>query len=326
MTNSADKKSNGESNRSEKIAVLPPVENALFLTGPTASGKTTVGVEWAERRGAEIISLDSMAVYRQMDIGTAKPTEAERRGVVHHLIDIVEPSEEFSLAAYLRRAHRAVEEILTRGKTPLFVGGTPLYLKALVSGIFEGPEADPILRTELLKSEKTLGAGTLHRRLAAFDPASAERLHPNDTKRIIRAIEVFEKTGRPLGDFQYQFHQQPNTEPKIAVLDWPRPTLYERIDRRVDAMMSDGLLDEARRLAEISPPLSKTAAGAIGYRELFGFLAGKTTLDEAVSQIKQASRNFAKRQITWFRSFANAEFIPMTEPFDRKKIAETLFR
>lgn len=287
-----------------------PLENVIFLTGPTASGKTAEGIALARRLNAEILSLDSMAVYRRMNIGTAKPTESEQRAVPHHLIDLVEPWEEFSLAAYLTAAHQAADAIRRRHKKILVVGGTPLYLKALLRGIFDGPPADEAFRAQWAICEQE-APGALHRRLSAVDPITAARLHPNDTKRLIRALEVFEKTGRPISELQTQFNgTRPDSSP-IFVLDWPRPALYERIDRRVDQMMADGLLDEVRSLRDMDRPLSKTAASAVGYRELLAFLDGAGTLQEAVEQIKRATRHFAKRQMTWFRSFKEAQFVPM---------------
>lgn len=287
-----------------------PLEGAIFLTGPTASGKTAEGIALAKRLDAEILSLDSMAVYRRMNIGTAKPTDAEQKSAPHHLIDLVEPWEEFSLAAYLTAAHKAADEIRRRNKKILVVGGTPLYLKALLRGIFEGPPADEAFRAQWALCEQN-APGSLRRRLSAVDPVTAARLHPNDTKRLLRALEVFEKTGRSISQLQTQFNDSRQNASPIFVLDWPRPALYERIDRRVDRMMADGLLDEVRSLRRMERPLSKTAASAVGYRELLAFLDGAGSLDEAVEQIKRATRHFAKRQMTWFRSFGEAQFVPM---------------
>ena len=193
-----------------------------------------MGVELARRIGAEIVSLDSMALYRGMDIGTAKPTAAERRDVPHHLIDVIDPHEEFSLAQYVAAAARAAAEIAGRGRQVLFVGGTPLYLKGLLRGIFEGPPADWPLRRRLADEAAPSGDNWLHQRLAEVDPAAAARLHPNDTRRLIRAIEVFEKTGRPISQWQRQFDVgRPAAECRVFVLDWPKAELDARIERRV---------------------------------------------------------------------------------------------
>jgi tRNA dimethylallyltransferase len=226
-----------------------PVRDSWFLTGPTASGKSAVGVELARRIGAEIISLDSIAVYRGMDIGTAKATPDERRVAPHHLIDVLDPWEEFSLAQYVEAAGQVAAEIAGRGRQVLFVGGTPLYLKGLLRGIFQGPPADWELRRRLADEAQLHAAGWLHERLAAVDPVAASRLHPNDARRLIRAIEVFEKTGRPISELQRQFDVgRTAADCRVFVLDWPREELYRRIDRRVEEMFSTGLVEEVRRL------------------------------------------------------------------------------
>lgn len=308
----------------EPLFILAPIRNALFLTGPTAGGKTKIGVSLAQKLNAEVVSLDSMAIYRKMDIGTAKPTQEERGGIPHHLIDIVEPWEEFSLADYLKAAHKTSEDIRSRGKTPLFVGGTPLYLKAALYGIFEGPPADPSFRAEQTERE-TIKPGTLHRELALIDPAAAERIHPNDTRRLIRGLEVFHKTGRPISAFQTQFKKdRPNVDNIVFALSWPREALYERINGRVDKMMAEGFLDEVRGLLSLDKPLSRTALQGVGYRELIDVIENKASLSESVEKIKQLTRNFAKRQETWFRSLSGMISIPVSDPIDPNSIRETV--
>ena len=296
-----------------------------FLTGPTAAGKTAVGIELARRIGAEIVSLDSMALYRGMDLGTAKPTAAERQAVTHHLVDVIEPHEEYSLAQYVEAAHRAVAEIASRGCEVLFVGGTPLYLKGLLRGIFDGPPADWPLRSRLAEEARRNPPGFLHERLAACDPAAAARLHPNDTRRMIRALEVFEKTGRPISELQQQFDQgRPAAECRVFVLDWPRAELYARIDRRVERMFSARLVDEVRRLLERPQPLSRTAGQALGYREVIEHLEGLRPLDATLELVQTHTRQFAKRQNTWFRSLSECRFITVEDPFDPEFLAERL--
>ncbi len=284
----------------------------IFLTGPTASGKTSIGIEFAQQIGAEIISLDSMAIYRRMDIGTAKPTPRERFLVKHYMIDIVEPSETYSLASYLAEAERIQSDILSRGKEALFVGGTPLYLKGLIQGIFDGPPADMALRAKW-SAEEEQTPGILHQKLASIDPNSAIKLHPNDTKRIIRALEIYTKTGKPISFYQTQFQGPLKNHSPLFVLTWNRETLYKRINLRVDQMMKEGLLDEVRSLLTEEKELSQTASAAVGYRELIAHLQGTLSLNEAVEKIKQGTRNFAKRQMTWFRSFPHAQIIQMEE-------------
>ena len=306
-----------------------PGWDCWYLTGPTASGKTSIGIPLAEELDAEIISLDSMAVYRELDVGTAKPTDEERMIVRHHMIDVVDPNDDYSLAQYVTGAYEAIRDIKRRGKQVLFVGGTPLYLKAMLRGIFAGPPADPKLRKELQNKSLKASPDFLHKELKKYDPVSAERLHPNDTKRLIRAIEVFRNTGIPISDWQRQFEQPaPPSRCKVIVLDWPRDELYERINRRVDFMIDNGFLDEVQQLTKRFLPISHTAAQAVGYKELFDYLDKKMTLHQTVETIKQNTRQFAKRQMTWFRSIEECQFFPMQAKTAKLQIVEqvkTLF-
>ena len=313
--------------------LLPPFHNALVLTGPTGSGKTLLGIELAERLNAEIISMDSMALYRRMDIGTAKPTLEQRAAVPHHLVDVLEPWESGSVAWWLEQARRCTQEIEARGKQVLFVGGTPLYLKALSSGLFDGPPADDVIRQRLSSDAQTSGSESLHARLAAVDPVSAERLHPNDVRRTIRALEVFELTGKPISEWQTQWSQpnsfsrnaegvreqvgeRPRTPSALRLneilwLDLPREQLYERINRRVEEMFAAGLIEEVRHLRGCDRTLSLEASQALGYKEIFDLLAGAITRDEAVVRVQMRSRNFAKRQIAWFRHLPECQPVTM---------------
>jgi tRNA dimethylallyltransferase len=279
-----------------------PFRNALVLTGPTGSGKTHLGLELAERLGAEIVSMDSMALYRGMDIGTAKPTPAERRRVPHHLLDVLDPWESASVAWWLDQAATACRTIEARGRQVLFVGGTPLYLKALLHGLFDGPPADPGLRQRLTDAATQEGPAALHARLAAVDPDTAARLHPNDVRRVVRALEVWELTGRPISGWQTQWRTRrtPGEEgpPRVLWLDLPRSELYARIDARVRTMIAQGLVEEVRALPR---PLSREAAQALGYKEILDHLVGRCGLEDAIRLIQTRSRQFAKRQLTWFR-------------------------
>jgi tRNA dimethylallyltransferase len=302
-------------------------QDCWFITGPTASGKTAVGVELARLVGGEILSLDSMAVYRGLDIGTAKLSPQEREAVPHHLLDLVEPTAEFSVAQYLEKAEQAVGEILERGRRPIFVGGSPLYLKALLRGLFDGPPADWELRTELAEIARREGTAALHARLAEVDPPAAARVHPNDARRLIRALEVHKRTGRPISSFQTQFAADADTvagAPPVFVLDWPREELHRRINERVDAMFAAGWIDEVQKLLDRGQTLGRTAAQAVGYREIFDHLAGKRGLEETKQLIKQRTRQFAKRQLTWFRSLRECRWIAMHGPFDARAIAEQI--
>lgn len=251
----------------------PPAHDCWYLTGPTAAGKTQVGLELAERLGAEIISLDSMAVYQGMDIGTAKPTAADRARVPHHLLDLVPPTEDFSLSEYVDAAHAAIREIQQRGRPVLFVGGTPLYLKALLRGVYQGPPPDWTFRAQIEQELRTLPITALHERLQVIDPLLAARLHPHDKRRIIRGLEVFKLTGQRLSHWQTQFDEgRPAHEMKVFVLDWPRAVLHQRIEARVRQMFTAGLVEEVRGLIARYGRLSRTAMQAVGYREVLHFL------------------------------------------------------
>jgi tRNA dimethylallyltransferase len=302
-----------------------PLLNCWYLTGPTAAGKSAVGVELAERIGAEIVSMDSMALYRRMDIGTAKPSPAERGRVPHHLIDAIDPHEEYSLAQYIESAHRCIEDIAGRGNKVLFVGGTPLYLKGLLRGIFQGPPADWTFRRQLQQEAQQQEPMWLHRRLNEVDPAAAARLHHNDTRRLIRALEIFHLTGRPISEYQKQFEVGvPAERCHVLVLDWPREELHARIDSRVSEMFTNGLVDEVRELLVGPHPLGKTAGQAVGYREVIEHLEGRCNLDETIELVKLHTRQLAKRQGTWFRSLCECRFVPLSGQFDSVEVAQKI--
>ena len=296
-----------------------------FLTGPTAGGKSEVGIRLAARIDAEIASLDSMAVYRGLDIGTAKPTSQQQAQVPHHLIDLVEPDASFSIAQYAEAAAEVVRSVTARGRRVLFVGGTPLYLKALLRGMFEGPPANWPLRRELELEAANSAPGHLHARLANVDPDAAARLHPNDTRRLVRALEVFQETGRPISHWQRQFEQPVSREDcRVAVLDWPRDELTSRIDRRVDAMFEAGLVNEVQQLQDSGARLGRTAAQAVGYREVLAHLAGELELENCIEQVKFHTHQFARRQCTWFRSLSECRPLELTGSVHPDTVAEAL--
>ncbi len=293
--------------------------DALILTGPTGSGKSAVALELAERIGGEVVAMDSMTLYRGLDVGTAKPTVAERARVRHHLIDVLDPWESANVAWWLDRAAEACDDIRARGKRPLIVGGTPFYLKALLCGLFDAPPADPDLRRRLEAEAERIGPPALHDRLRAVDPTAADRLHPNDVRRVVRALEVWELTGRPISAFQQTWDtptfagRRGHTSPlACVVLEWPRDELYRRIDARVDAMLAAGWLDEVRRLRE--RPLGREAAQALGYREMREYLDGARGWAETIARIKTRTRQFAKHQLTWFRSLPGCHLCPADQP------------
>lgn len=275
----------------------------VVVCGATASGKTSLSIELAKRFSGEIISADSMQIYKGMDIGTATPDADERCGIAHHLMDIIEPCESFSVADFTAAAHAAAAQISARGNNIIVVGGTGLYIDSFVKDIdFDEEDSIPELRDELARRAASRGASSLLAELAEFDPVSAERLHPNNLKRIIRAIEFYHIHKIPISEHQERTKQKSGRYRALyMMIDYPRETLYNRIERRVDAMIADGLLQEAQRLYNMRPMLSKTALQAIGYKELFEYFDHKMSLEEAVDNIKLQTRHYAKRQLTWFR-------------------------
>jgi tRNA dimethylallyltransferase len=299
---------------------------AIYLTGPTGSGKTPVGVALARRLDAEVLALDSMTLYRGMDIATAKPTPAERGGVPHHLIDVIEPWESASVSQYRAWAERAVNEIERRGKRAVFVGGTALYLKALLRGMFQGPGADRELRSLLEHEAGARGDRSLHDRLATLDPAAAARLHPHDRRRVVRALEVIELTGRRLSDLQAEHDQPAPAGVPVFALQLPRANLHDRINRRVVTFFDAGLVDEVRRLQSGPRTLCDVAAQAIGYREVITMLAGGATKVQAMEQVQARTRQFAKHQLTWFRGLKEVRAIPIAPDQGPEVIAELLAR
>jgi len=284
-----------------------------FLIGPTACGKSGVALELAPMIGAEILCMDSMSVYREMSIISAKPTAEDRASVRHHLLDLVDPDESFSVGRYVEDVDRTAREVTARGNLPLLVGGTALYLKTLTEGLFEGPPADATLREKLKARASTDGSEALHKELQLKDHRAAEKIHPNDLRRIVRALEVVTLTGKPISEWQQQFGSTNEAYDCLIIgLRRDRQELYARVERRVDQMFQSGLLDEVRALSERQPPIGKEASQALGYPELTRYLRGESSLEEAKSLIKTHTRQFAKRQLTWFRSFRNIRWVDVS--------------
>ncbi len=300
----------------------------LCLLGPTAVGKTEIAIQLAQHLNAEIISVDSRQIYRQMNIGTAKPTSEEQQAARHHLIDCVDISQPFSVADYQALVDAAITDIQSRGKQVLLVGGAGLYFRAVVDGLFEGPGADPALRAQLKQEAAEHGVNALHDRLRACDSESADRIHPNNKVRVIRALEVYELTGTPMSELQQQWHPEKQRYPFIAFcLTMPRALLYHRIEQRVDVMLANGLIDEVESLLAAGYSLDTIALQSFGYKELIAYLDGECTYIEAISQLKQNTRRFAKRQLTWFRKDTRIEWIdrestPDTVPYLLEKIGD----
>ena len=283
----------------------------LVITGPTATGKTALGVRLAKRFSGEVVSADSMQIYRDMRIGTARPDEEEMEGVPHHMMGFLPPDQNFSVADYCARASDAIAGIARRGHLPILVGGTGLYITSLVDHIdFEKTLGDPAVRTRLIE-EAERDAAALLARLAAVDPETAAKLHPNAKTRIVRALEIYETTGIPKSEWDRRSRSRPSPyRPLIFALTFSdRATLYDRINRRVDLMMERGLLREVERLRAAGIGRDTTAMQAIGYKELCQALDGRCTMEEAVESVKQGSRRYAKRQLTWLRRDPRVRFL-----------------
>jgi tRNA dimethylallyltransferase len=275
----------------ERVPIRFPV-----IVGPTAGGKSALAVRVAELLGGEVVTADAFQVYRGLDIGTAKPTAGERRGVRHHLIDVVEPSERFTVAEWLSLAEAAIGEIRGRGGVPVVVGGTHLYVKALLDGLFEGPGPDAALRADL----RSLGLSSLRAELERVDPVAAGRIHRNDERRMVRALEVYRRTGRPISEQQGQWDGRGRSDCVLVGLSWETAVVNRRINARVLGMMEQGLLEEVRGLETLGR-LGPQAREALGYKQLLRHLSGEWGLDEAVERIKIETRRFAKNQRTWLR-------------------------
>ena len=297
----------------------------LVLTGTTASGKNRTGVRLALELEGEIISLDSMKVYRSMDAGTDKPDLGLRRSVPHHLVDILDPNESMNLRRFVDMAHEAREEIRERGRLPLVVGGTALYLNGFLKGVFDGPDADDEFRRGLRAEAAIKGVAELHSRLREVDPESADRIHPNDFKRIERALEVWAITGRPISALQGQWERAPALEHRLYILTWDRAILDRRINERVDAMFREGFVEEVRVIHE-GTGFGKESSQALGYKEVVSCLAGEITECEAIDLIKRRTRRFARRQLTWFRRWDHAEWIEGREGDAIEDLADRIRR
>jgi len=282
----------------------------ILILGVTGSGKGRLAFELAKAVGAEIISVDSMKVYRRMDIGTAKPPVQARKEIQYHLIDVVEPSDSFSVGLFLDMAMAGVEQIKNRGKPVIAVGGTALYIKALLYGIFDGPGGDEQIRRQLQDRAEAEGLEQLYRQLQSIDPTAAENIHPNDAKRLIRALEVFQITGKPISSLQKQWH------PNQTAHDWTviglrrqKADASGRINSRVKTMMETGLVEEVKSLLAEDKPLGKQARCAIGYAEIIEHLQVGLSLQEVVEQVKKNTRRLAKNQRTWFKTFSGVNWL-----------------
>ena len=298
----------------------------FLILGVTASGKGRLALRLAESMGAEIISIDSMKVYRRMDVGTAKPPKEARAALKYHLIDVVEPSDSFSVGAFLELAYKAIEQIKSRKKPIIAVGGTALYMKALLYGLFEGPGTNKQIRVELRAQAQAEGLAQLYHELTKIDPVAASRISPKDSKRIIRALEVYKTTGKPISSLQKQFNaEKPARDWTIIGLRREKTDANSRISRRVKRMIAAGLVDEVKSLLAEEKPLSPQARCAIGYAEIIDYLSGRINLEDTTELIKKNTRRLAKNQRTWFKTFKNVHWLdiepgePLEKTLDRTK-------
>ena len=301
------------------------MRRVVFILGCTACGKGAVGREFARRLGAQIVSVDSMKVYRRMDIGTAKPSPQTRAEIPHHCLDLVEPAESFSVARYVAAADEAVERIAAGGGLPLAVGGTSLYIKALSEGLFEAPAPDPEVRRALQRRAETESLAGLHAELARVDPAAAQRIHPNDRKRIVRALEVYQTIGTPITDLQKQWDSdRPRYDCVFIGLRRGKEEQSRRINLRAKRMVDAGLRDEvAALLAEPEPP-GPQAAQAVGYAEMIDHLRGRCSLEDALERIKINTRRLAKKQRTWHRRFPLVQWFDLLPDDDPAGVADRI--
>ena len=297
----------------------------LAIVGPTAAGKTALSVAVGEALGAEVISVDSMQVYRGMDVGTAKPEPELQARMPHHVIDCAEPTERYDARRYLADVDVALSALAERGVTPLYVGGTGFYLKALTHGLFEGPPADLELRASIERRAAELGTGGLHAELERVDPASAARIHPNDERRVVRALEVLEQTGRTLSDWQREWRESESSaaagrERRLIGLEIPSDELDERIVARTREMLDAGWAEEARAIRD-GVGFGPSAVQALGYREVLRYVDGELTRDEVTREIALRTRQFARRQRTWFRNFPEIHWIAAPRSEDEVEAA-----
>ncbi len=297
----------------------------IIIAGPTASGKTALSVELARRIGGEIISADSMQVYRHMDVGSAKVTKEEACGVPHHLIDVLDPWDEFNVVVFQKLAREAMEAIWKKGRIPIVAGGTGFYIQALLNNIdFTENDSDLTFRKELEELAQNEGAEVLHDRLRQVDGPSAEAIHPNNVKRVIRALEFYQKTGQRISD--HNEAERLKTSPydfACYILTMERSLLYERIDRRVDLMLQAGLVNEVERLKEMGCTRDMVSMQGLGYKEILDHLSGDCSLEEAVYKIKRDTRHFAKRQLTWFKREPYVTWVSQEDfQFEKEKILE----
>lgn len=297
----------------------------IVVCGPTAVGKTKFAIEIAKKFNGEIVSSDSMQLYKYMDIGSAKPTLDEQKQAVHHLIDCIDPKEDFSVAKYKVMAEEAIDDILQRDHVPVIAGGTGLYVNSIIYDMdFAAPPEDEELREELYKEAEKFGPEFIHNKLAELDEDAAKRIHPNNVKKVVRAIESA-KLGNKVRDFSKDLRKNTKYDPILVCLDRNRPELYDRINKRVDILFNEGLVDEVKHLSEMGLKEANISMKGIGYKEVFQYLNGEITLEESKELIKRNTRRFAKRQLTWFRKYEDMKWFNISEFVNDEDALEAIF-
>ena len=298
--------------------MLPKI---VAVAGPTASGKTALSIDIAKKYGGEIVSCDSMQIYKYMDIGTAKPSKEEQSGIPHYMIDEISPDERFCVVDYANRARKYIDDILSRGKLPVLVGGTGLYLDSVINNVgFSEAGSDEEYRRKLQELANAEGNGAVHNLLAKIDPSAAEKIHPNNLRRVIRALEIYKTTGKTMEQVNADSVREPLYDTLIIGLNMDRELLYDRINRRVDLMMEQGLEKEVRKILDMGIGKDSTALQAIGYKEFIEYFDGKISKAEAVEKIKQESRRYAKRQLTWLRRNDKINWLILQNDYNYTKI------
>jgi tRNA dimethylallyltransferase len=298
----------------------------LAIVGPTASGKTALSIVVAEIMGGEIISADSRQIYRYLDIGTAKPTNEELQRVRHHFVDILDPDQDYNASEYGQQARVQIAELFKTKKQPILTGGSGLYVRAVIDGFFEGPGRNTEIRDQLEDEAKRLGEDPLFEKLKKIDPVSAAKMDATKVRRVIRALEVYYTTGQRISDLHHIQNTRPDFEVVQFGIEWERQALYRRIEKRVDLMLENGLIEEVKRLIEKKYSTSTNALNTVGYKEAFDFIHGKRSQEEMIRLIKQNTRRFAKRQLTWFRSDKRIKWISVSETSDWNGVADRIIK
>ncbi|MFO7891237.1 MAG: tRNA (adenosine(37)-N6)-dimethylallyltransferase MiaA [bacterium] len=300
------------------------VKNIVVIVGPTASGKTDISIKLAWQNNGEIVSADSRQIYKYMDIGTAKPTPEQLQLVQHHCVNIKEPDEFFNAGKYGKLSREIIDDILRRKKLPVVAGGSGLYIRAIIDGIFEGEFTDMVIRRQLKKELSENGNQSLYSRLKKVDPITAEKIHPHDSRRIIRALEVYKLSGEPISSLQNRYTKKPNFTPLLFGLQWPRKVLYKRIETRVDKMIKNGFIFEVENLLKMGYGPELNSLDSLGYREIISYLKGRIEYCKMIEEIKKNTRRFAKKQLTWFRKDTRIEWIDMNACTDSQEVVDKI--